>query len=153
MSLLPRFCVWGLLSGLVMRIEPVRRPLVAAYSSKKARQGLIFLLLAALTTSVVNAAPDISGVWVADLTRCDFGVPAHFVQLSLGVTRAGKQLSVVEIAGGEAGMRIAEQRYLFRFGCARSDAGWEGLGLLATRLSYGTRIALNGGVFLATVMS
>lgn len=80
----------------------------------------IALLLTVLAVSAANAAvPNIYGVWTADLTRCDFGVPAHFDRLSVSVARVGRLLEIIEVAGGEAGAYIASRQYLFHAGLWR----------------------------------
>jgi hypothetical protein len=88
---------------------------------------LIAILVMALNVSVANVAtaPDFYGIWVSDLTRCDFGGPTTLTRVVLNVTGAGNRLDLVEVDSDEAGASIAHRRYEFGrpLGQGGTDAG------------------------------
>jgi hypothetical protein len=79
---------------------------------------LTALLLAVVTISVSGntAIQDISGLWVADLIRCDFGTTSPPGRLIMNVTRDGDLLMVTEIVSGDGQEYLRERLYAFTGG-------------------------------------
>jgi hypothetical protein len=80
--------------------------------------GALALLLVGIFPTAPTTAPALSfsGVWVADLTRCDFGQPAANLpqRLVLDVREGPGTLEVLELRTDAAGSRLVEHRFLLQ---------------------------------------
>ena len=84
-------------------------------------------LLMALTVALAKnpPVPDLSGVWVTDPAKLDFGTSSSPTPVSLDVTQDGNGLKVIEIVAGKQGTYVVERQYLFerRGRVAEGDVG------------------------------
>lgn len=56
---------------------------------------------------------DVSGVWVADISRCDFGEASRPIRLVMNMTRTENRLNVIEVSTSDVGTDPAERQYVF----------------------------------------
>jgi hypothetical protein len=79
---------------------------------------LTILLLIAMSVAFPKSAiiTDVNGVWVADITRCNFGTASHPLRLALNVTKTEDRLNVIEISNSEHGANLAQRQYTLRRG-------------------------------------
>jgi len=89
------------------------------------RLTVLFLMAVCVTLATNAGVTDVSGVWVADIARSDFGPAPRPLRLVLNVTRDEKRLRVIEVFNGEDGAGLTEQYYVLRRGLSpiRSASG------------------------------
>src|SRR5258708_19948285 len=80
---------------------------------------LTALLLLFVTGTVAKNAPDVSGVWMADLARSDFATAPSPNRVSMSVTRDGNRLNVVQVVSDKRREYVADRQFLFK-GAAHS---------------------------------
>jgi len=86
---------------------------------------VLFLMAVGVTLATNAGVTNVSGVWVADIARSDFGSASHPMRLVLNVTRDENRLTVIEVFNGEGGAGLAERQYTLRRGLSpiRSAVG------------------------------
>jgi hypothetical protein len=76
----------------------------------------LLLMVLAVTDAKNVAMPDLSGIWIADIARCNFGTSPRPNWLTLNVTRNGDRLSVIEVARDNGEIHLAERQYVLKSG-------------------------------------
>ena len=74
----------------------------------------LFLMAVGMTLATNAGVPDVSGLWVAVIDRCDFGSASHPMRLVLNVTQDDHQLKVLEVFKDKNGAGLAERLYRLR---------------------------------------
>lgn len=74
----------------------------------------VLLLMGTFVALATNGVmTNFTGVWVADIARCDFGTASRPMRLALNVTQTENRLNVIEVSRGEDGTNLVKQEYVF----------------------------------------